>query len=77
MVIPPLSWQPVPVLNNPLGEEIFPAIQMKSLLVQLEAVFFHSVAYYLEEVANPHLTTTPFQAVVECSKALLSLLFSR
>lgn len=65
-MIPPLSWAAVPLLDNPLGEEIFPTIQIKSPLVQLEAVSF--CACYLVEEADPHLATRPFQAVVERNK---------
>jgi len=38
MVIQPLLWTAVPVLDNPFSEEIFPNIQSKPSLVQLEAV---------------------------------------
>ncbi|KAK4821623.1 hypothetical protein QYF61_026057 [Mycteria americana] len=57
--------QPVPMLDNPLGEEIFPNIQSKPPLVQLEAISSCPITCYLGEETDPHLSTTSFQAVVE------------
>jgi len=44
---------------------IFPNIQSKPPLTQLEAIASHPVASYLGEETNTHLTTTSFQVVVE------------
>ncbi|KAK4832004.1 hypothetical protein QYF61_020442 [Mycteria americana] len=54
--------QPVPMLDNPFGEEIFPNIQSKPLLAQLEAISSCPITCYLGEETDPHLTTTSFQA---------------
>ncbi|KAK4832875.1 hypothetical protein QYF61_025971 [Mycteria americana] len=59
---------PVPMLDSPFGEEIFPDIQSKPPLVQLEAVSSCPMACYLGEEADTHLTTTSFQVVVESDK---------
>ncbi|KAK4819224.1 hypothetical protein QYF61_027054 [Mycteria americana] len=60
--------QPVPMLDNPFSEEIFPNIQSKPHLVQLEAISSRPMACYLGEETDPHLSTTSFQAVVESNK---------
>ncbi|KAK4825916.1 hypothetical protein QYF61_003411 [Mycteria americana] len=60
--------QPVPMLHNPLGEEIFPNIQSKPPLAQLEAISSCPITCYLGEETDPHLSTTSFQAVVESKK---------
>ncbi|KAK4827485.1 hypothetical protein QYF61_018785 [Mycteria americana] len=57
--------QPVPMLDNPLGEEKFPNIQSKPPPPQLEAISSCPMACYLGEETDPHLSTTSFQAVVE------------
>ncbi|KAK4831485.1 hypothetical protein QYF61_017986 [Mycteria americana] len=57
--------QPVPMLDNPLGEEKFPNIQSKPPLAQLEAISSCPIACYLGEETDPHLATPSFQAVVE------------
>ncbi|KAK4824384.1 hypothetical protein QYF61_014044 [Mycteria americana] len=54
--------QPVPMLDNPLGEEIFPNIQSKPPLAQLEAISSCPITCYLGEETDPHLSTTSFQA---------------
>ncbi|KAK4813829.1 hypothetical protein QYF61_001833 [Mycteria americana] len=54
--------QPVPMLDNPLGEEKFPNIQSKPPLAQLEAISSRPVTCYLGEETDPHLSTTSFQA---------------
>ncbi|KAK4827493.1 hypothetical protein QYF61_018793 [Mycteria americana] len=59
---------PVPMLDNPFGKEIFPDIQFKPSLVQLEAIPSCPIASYLGEETNTHLTTTSFQVVVERDK---------
>ncbi|KAK4831237.1 hypothetical protein QYF61_016335 [Mycteria americana] len=53
--------QPVPMLDNPLGEEKFPNIQSKPPLAQLEAISSCPITCYLGEKTNPHLSTTSFQ----------------
>ncbi|KAK4816020.1 hypothetical protein QYF61_011010 [Mycteria americana] len=60
--------QPVPMLDNPLGEEKFPNIQSKPPLAQLEAISSRPITCYLGEETDPHLSTTSFQAVVESNK---------
>ncbi|KAK4824504.1 hypothetical protein QYF61_015902 [Mycteria americana] len=57
--------QPVPVLDNPLGEEKFPNIQSKPPLAQLEDISSCPITCYLGEETDPHLSTTSFQVVVE------------
>ena len=47
-------------------------LQPESPMVQLEAIFSHAITSYLGEEADPHLTTTSFQAI----RSLLILLFS-
>jgi len=51
-----------------LKEEFFPNIQPEPPLAQLEAIPSCPVASYMGEEANPHLTTTSFQGIVESSK---------
>ncbi|KAK4816692.1 hypothetical protein QYF61_020400 [Mycteria americana] len=54
--------QPVPMLDNPLGEEKFPNIQSKPPLAQLEAISSRPITCYLGEETDPHLSTASFQA---------------
>ncbi|KAK4824096.1 hypothetical protein QYF61_010616 [Mycteria americana] len=54
--------QPVPMLDNPLGEVKFPNIQSKPPLAQLEAISSCPITCYLGEETDPHLSTTSFQA---------------
>ncbi|KAK4814157.1 hypothetical protein QYF61_009975 [Mycteria americana] len=60
--------KPVPMLDNPFGEENFPNIQSKPPLVQLEAISSCPMAYYLGQETDPHLSTTSFQVAVESDK---------
>jgi len=60
--------QPVPMLHNPFGEEIFPNFQSKSPLTQLAAISSCPISSCLGEETNTHLTTTSFQIVVEQDK---------
>ncbi|KAK4824899.1 hypothetical protein QYF61_021414 [Mycteria americana] len=60
--------QPVPMLDNPLGEEIFPNIQSKPPLAQLEAISSRPITCYLGEETDPHLSTASFQVAVESDK---------
>ncbi|KAK4826388.1 hypothetical protein QYF61_008059, partial [Mycteria americana] len=62
------SSQPVPMLDNPLGEEKFPNIQSKPPLAQLEAISSCPITCYLGEETDPHLSTTSFQVVEESDK---------
>ncbi|KAK4831748.1 hypothetical protein QYF61_018946 [Mycteria americana] len=59
---------PVPMLDHPFSKEIFPNIQSKPLLMQLEAISSCPIASYLGEETDPHLSTTSFQVVVESDK---------
>ena len=56
------------MLDNPFGEEIFPNIQSKPPLAQLEAISSCPIACYLGEETDTHLATTSFQVVVESDK---------
>ena len=59
--------QPVPVPDHSFSKEIFPNIQSKPPLMQLEAVLSR-ITCYLGEETNTHLSTTTFQVVVESNK---------
>ncbi|KAK4816062.1 hypothetical protein QYF61_011070 [Mycteria americana] len=54
--------QPGPMLDNPSSEDIFPNIQSKPPLAQLEAISSCPITCYLGEETDPHLSTTSFQA---------------
>ncbi|KAK4821719.1 LOW QUALITY PROTEIN: hypothetical protein QYF61_000262 [Mycteria americana] len=56
------------MLDNTFGEKIFPDIQSKPPLVQLEAVSSCPITCYLGKGSDPHLATTSFQVVVESNK---------
>ncbi|KAK4831720.1 hypothetical protein QYF61_018772, partial [Mycteria americana] len=56
------------VLGHPFSKEIFPNIQSKPPLVQLEAISSRPIASYLGEETDPHLSTASFQVVVESDK---------
>ncbi|KAK4815607.1 hypothetical protein QYF61_004822 [Mycteria americana] len=49
------------MLDNPFREEIFPDIQSKPPLAQLEAISSRPITCYLGEETDPHLSTTSFQ----------------
>jgi len=53
------------MVDNSLSEEIFPNIQSKAPLTQLEAIASRAIASYLGEETNTDLTTTSFQVAVE------------
>ncbi|KAK4824671.1 hypothetical protein QYF61_017251 [Mycteria americana] len=53
--------QPLPMLDNTFGEDIFPNIQSKPPLAQLEAISSRPITCYLGEETDPHLSTTSFQ----------------
>ena len=50
--------QPVPMLDNSFSEEIFPNIQSKPLLVQLQAISPRPIAWYLREKTDMYLYST-------------------
>ena len=56
------------MLGNPFGEEIFPDVQSKPPLVQLETIFSCPTICNLGKETNNHLTTTSFQVLVETGK---------
>ena len=60
--------QPVPRPDLSFSKEIFPNIQYKTPLTQLEAIASRPIASYLGEETNTCLTTTSFQVVGESSK---------
>jgi len=53
---------------NTLSEKFFPNIQPEPPLVQLEAFPSSFITGYAGEEAEPHLSTTFLQAVVDCDK---------
>ena len=53
-----LPRQPVPMSDHSFSKEIFPNIQSKPPLTQLEAIASHPIASYLGEEINTCLTTT-------------------
>ena len=59
--------------DKPLSKEIFPNIQSKPPLAQLDTFSSGPITSYLIEETSTHLTTTSFQVVVECDKVSLSL----
>ncbi|KAK4830680.1 hypothetical protein QYF61_012849 [Mycteria americana] len=59
---------PIPMLDNPFSKEIVPNSQSKPPLVQLEVISSCSIACYLGEETDTHLSTTSFQVVVESGK---------
>ncbi|KAK4814188.1 hypothetical protein QYF61_011911 [Mycteria americana] len=63
-----LIQHPVSMFDHPFSKEIFPNIQSKPLLTQLEAISSCPITGYLGEETNTHHTTTSFQVVVESGK---------
>ncbi|KAK4823265.1 hypothetical protein QYF61_000232, partial [Mycteria americana] len=63
---------PVPMLENPFGEESFSNIQFKPPLAQLDAISSCAMACYLGEETDTYLATTSFQVVVESVKCTLT-----
>jgi len=43
MVTQPPSWEPIPVFNHPFCKEVFPNVQPKLTLAQLEAISLRPV----------------------------------
>lgn len=68
MVTHPLPWEPVPVLDSPLGDEVFPNLQSKPPLVQFEPISSCSIACPLQEETDTHLAMTSFQVIAESEK---------
>ena len=62
-----LPGQPIPVPDHSF-RVVFPNIQPQSPMVQLEAILSSPIAGYMGEEANPQLTTTSLQVVVESNK---------
>lgn len=56
--------KPMPVLNYPFHEGIFPNSQSQPPLVQFEAISPHPITCCLWDEVNPCLTRTSCQAVV-------------
>jgi len=54
--------------DHSFSKEIFPDIQSKPPLTQLEATASHPITSCLGEEINSRLTTTSFQVVVESEK---------
>jgi len=67
----------IPMSDHSFSKDIFPHIQSKPPLMQLEAIASCPVSRYLGEETNTCLTTTSFQVVVESDKFPLCLLFCR
>jgi len=53
--------QPVPMLDKPSGEEIFPNTQSESPLIQPAAISSHPTASYLGEETDTHLVVGSFR----------------
>jgi len=60
--------QPVPMPDHSFSKEIFPNIQSKCPLVQLEAISSHPITSDVGEETNTCLITTSFQVVLESNK---------
>ncbi|KAK4828032.1 hypothetical protein QYF61_022809 [Mycteria americana] len=56
------------MLDHYFSKEIFPNVQTKPLLTQLEAISSRPITSHLGEETNIHLATTSFQVVVESNK---------
>ena len=56
------------MLDNSFGEEIFPNIQSKPPLLQLEPISSHPITFYLGSETDTQLATTSFPVVVENTK---------
>jgi len=66
--LPHRPGQPGPVSDRSFSKEIFPNIQSKPPLMQLEAIASRPMADYLGEETNPRLTTPSCQGAVESKK---------
>jgi len=63
-----LPGQSIPMSDHSFSKEIFPNIQSKPPLTQLEAIASPPIASYLGEETNTCLTTTSFQVVTESDR---------
>ena len=63
-----LPGHPGPMPDHSFSKEIFPNIQPKPPLMQLEAISSRPIAGYLGEETNTCLTTISFQVAVESEK---------
>lgn len=64
-----------PKFDNPFSEDIFPSIQPKPLLVQLDAVSSCPIICYVRKETDTHLTEPPFRQLYRGLRPPLSLLF--
>ena len=63
-----LPGQPVPMLDHSFSKEIFPNIQPKPPLTQLEAISSRPISSCFGEETNTCLTTTSFEVAVASGK---------
>jgi len=63
-----LSGQPIPVPDHPFRVVVFPNVQPEPSLVQLEAIPSRPITSHTREEADPQLTTTSLQVVIESNK---------
>ena len=63
-----LSGQPIPVPDHPFTEVVFPNVQSEPSLAQLEAIPSSPITSHTREEADPQLTTTSLQVVLESNK---------
>lgn len=68
-----LPGEPIPVLYNPFCKEIFPDIQLKLTLAQLEAISPRPVTCHQWEETSPTLAVSTFQVLEESNKICLHL----
>jgi len=64
MMTQPAPWADYPMPDHSFSKEIFPNIQCKLPLMQLQAIASRPIAGYLGEETNTCLTATSFQPVV-------------
>ena len=62
-----LAGQPIPVPDHPFREVVFPNVQPEPSLAQLEAIPSSPITSHTREEADPQLTTTSLQVVIEVS----------
>ena len=63
-----LCGQPIPVPDHPFRKVVFPNVQPEPSLAQLEAIPSSPITSHMREEADPQLTTTSFQVVIESNK---------
>ena len=54
--------------DHPFREVVFPSVQPEPSLAQLEAIPSSPITSHMREEANPQLTTTSLQVVIESNK---------